>query len=331
MIADTVLTTILLAAHVASTPNPIKRPQEITIDNILELAPAMPEQVKTIIENFFNQHPKLLPLLSGSAYYEQLPKTDHAPFSMNFNKPSSKDKKFFSTMKKASSDVEAKILKRKYKALYNNLVINVDGRWLIKTSSLFNRRANIYHEMGLKHSSSKLPKTELEKFITTKGGRTFQTISRMIYWLRARQAQELLHLDRIYLPQKYFMHIPGRPTIIDDTNYVVVAEKIAGARPILETNLLDDREIVAQLTHVIINASLFDIHGDNVLAKNGQACLIDFEQPNSCKPSEFGRKNSTQRGISGLRALINSYAEKTNQDLTSLHTLVTEIVNSYTR
>jgi hypothetical protein len=254
MIAHKILMTTLLAAHVASEQQPIKNTKEINTENILELAPVMPEGVKTIIEDYFRQHPKLLPLLSGATYYDRLPGSDHAPFSMNFRHPSSKEKKFFSLMEKASSDIVSNIIKKNYHDLYNNLVINVDNHWLIKTSSLFNRRANIFHEMGLKHRSSKLPRTELKKFITTKGGRTFQTISRMVYWLRARQAQEELHLNRICLPQKYLMHIPGRPTVMDDANYVVVAEKLSGALPILQTDLLGDKEIITQLTHIIIRA-----------------------------------------------------------------------------
>jgi hypothetical protein len=151
----------------------------------------------------------------------------------------------------------------------------------------------------------------------------------MVYWLRARQAQEELHLDRICLPQKYLMHLPGRPTLVDDTNYVVVAEKLSGIVSIVETDLLRDTEVVAQLTHLILRASLFDIHGDNLLAKNGKACLIDFEQPNACKPSDLGCDNKTGRGIAGLRNLIREYAERTKQDLRHIENLVTELVNSY--
>lgn len=332
MFTQKMLMTTLLAASVAPAPQPVKRSKDITVETILELAPVMPEHLKKQIEEFFRLHSKIVSIVSGESYYHTLPGTHHAPLSMNFDRRSRRDRKFFSTAKKSLSDVKSNIIKENYHALLNNLVIEVaGGHWLIKTSSLFNRRANILHEMGLDHGSSKLPPAKLKEFVRTKGGRTFQTISRMVYWLRAKHAQEELHLDRICLPLKYLMHIPGRPTVIDDTNYVVVAEKLSGVVPILETNLLGDKEVVAQLTHIIIRASLYDIHNNNVLAKDGKACLIDFEQPNACKPSEFGCENPTAKGISGLKKLIKQYAQKTKQDLSSLESLVTDIVNSYSR
>lgn len=328
MFTQKILMTTLFAASVAPAPLPIKSQKEITTETLLELAPPMPKNLKLSIEKYLEQHPEISLIISGE-YYHTLPGAHHAPLSMNFKRPSRKDKKFFSAAKKSASGIQPNIVKNNYHALRNNLVINVDGHWLIKASSLFNRRSNILNEMGLHNHRSKLPKEKLKEFMRTKGGRTFQTISRMVYWLRAKQAQEALHLDRICLPEKYLMHIPGRPTTLDDSNYVIVAEKLSGALPILQTNLLGDKEVVAQLTHIILRASLFDIHNDNVLAQNGKACLIDFEQPSSYKPSEFGRKNTTGRGISGLKNLIKKYAHNTKQDLTFLENLVTDIVNAY--
>lgn len=331
MVAHNILMATLLAASIAPEQQPIKTAPEVTIETLLELAPPMPKKLETYIATFFKKHPKILSIISGESYYHPLPGAHHAPFSMDFHHLSSKDKKFISHLKKSVSDIKQNIAKQNYHSGYNNLVIDVDDHWLIKTSSLFNRRANILHEMGLSHTSSKLPPAKLKEFITTKGGRTFQTISRMVYWLRAKQAQAALHLDRIGLPQKYLMHIPGRPTVIDDTNYVIVAEKLSGVVPILQTNLLEDKEVVTQLTHMILRASLFDIHSDNVLAKNGKAFLIDFEQPNACKPSEFGCKSLGGNGIAGLKKLIRQYSQQTKQDLSSLENLVTEIVNAYNK
>lgn len=330
MVAQNILLTTLLAASIAPAPQP-KDTRAITTETILELTPSIPENLKAKITGFFEQHPKIIPVLSGEAYYRSLPSSTHAPLSIDFRKLTSADKKFLSHIRKSLLHLMPKISKRNYRASAKNFLIKVDDHWFIKASALFNRRANILHEMGLNNRNFKLPDAQLATFITTKGGRTFQTISRMFYWLLAKRAQKELHLDRIGLPHKYLFHIPGRPTTLDDTNYVVVVEKISGAQPILHTDLLEDREVVAQLAHIIVRASLWDIHGDNILVKDGKAYLIDFEQINACKPSEFGREDLSEAGIAGLKTLIRKHAQKTKRNLMSLENLVTEIAGSYNK
>lgn len=333
MIAEKVLLTTALAASIAQAPHPTRHPVAITADNILQLAPPMPASLKNDMERFFDRHPKLLALLSGASYYQPLSKMRHAPFSMNLRRMSWKDKRFKAHMKRALAGIHHKILKKHYDVLYNNLIIDVDGYWVMKTSSFYNRRENIYHELQLAHNTKKLSRSKLKEFVKNRGGHTYQTISRMAGWLRAKQAQEELHeemhLDCIYLPKKYLMHIPGRPTAVDDTNYVIVAEKVSGLVPIFETNLLSDPNVVAQLAHIILRSSLWDIHRDNVLAKDGKACLIDFEQANGRRPSDFGKEHQTLGDVHKLQGLIKEYAQKTNRDLSAIEKLVSDIALSY--
>jgi hypothetical protein len=322
-----ILTALLAATSVIATPPSMYHGKPINAETLLELIPPIPGELKTKIEEAFKRHPELSSVLSGESYSRIIPGTSHAPFSIDFDQISTEDRQYFFEPLRKRLATTIPIPAGKLGPLVNNFTIPLDEQLFIKASGLLNRRANILHEMGLNNQDHELPQAKLDEFMATKGGRTFQTISRMVYLLRAKQAKEELHLDRICLPEKYLMHIPGRPTDLDDTNYIVVAKKLSNVTPILDTDLLKDKTVVTQLAQVIRGASSWDIHGGNVVAQGDKACLIDFEQPNAFKPSEFGRGGIMGGGIEGLKNLIKDYAKKSNLDKTSLEEL-TKLVDS---
>jgi hypothetical protein len=147
--------------------------------------------------------------------------------------------------------------------------------------------------------------------------------------LRAKKAQKELGLDLICLPEKYLVHIPGRPTYADDTNYVVVAEKLY-TKSILKTDLLGDERVVAQIAYVILASSMWDIHSGNLRAtKDNKACFIDFEQPGDFKPSDFGQDTVMECGIARLNKLIQKYGDKSKKNVSHLYEVTRKILAAY--
>lgn len=138
-----------------------------------------------------------------------------------------------------------------------------------------------------------LPQAQLDQFIKEFGPRTYQTISRMPYWLMIQEAIEKLNLKRIKLPKMYLVHIPGRPVEVNDSNYVIVEENIGGRisgsqRYVHETEMLmNDPEVKHEFEMVKKYADLWDNSAANYHVNNGTLYPIDTEQPNNQRPSNF--------------------------------------------
>lgn len=260
---------------------------EITPENILKFDPQPPGDLKAKVEEFLTKNDILSNILSGDSYYQKIMYYPKAPFALDFSQQTAdQDLKqlYFGNM--------ANVLKNRYgitKSLGANFVLPFGDDWVIKASGFSNRRENIGNQLDKSYGAG-FTQSELEKF-KADIGKTYQTISRRAYWLRAHEAKEKLKLDRICLPQEYLIHIPGRPNQIDDTNYVIVEEKIKDAKPITQTSLAVDPEVIQQLTQLIGYTALWDINSQNIIVSGDKACAIDLEQPNVYRPTNFFNKN----------------------------------------
>ena len=263
--------------------------KQITAENILELAPQAPADVKAQVDEFLTKNLILSNILSGESYYQKIMFYPKAPFSIAFSQPGDVDKELQQLYFGSMSQKLKTIWGINKPNIGSNFVIPM-GDWFVKVSGFSNRRENIINELGLPYGSN-ITQANLEKFKAGMG-KTYQTISRMAYWLRAKEAKEKLKLNRICLPQEYLVHIPGRPTQVDDTNYVIIEEKIKNAKPITQTDLATDPEVIEQLVQLIGYAALWDINPNNILANEDMTCTVDLEQPNVYNPSNFFDKNT---------------------------------------
>lgn len=309
---------------------PITRAMQPDAAELLASTPHAPEVLEAKIKQFLAKKPTLVDVFSGASYYQTLPGTSHAPFSMNCNQLAVVDKLLFFEqlkMKLIQAGIRVPEGLLGYHAMLQNFIIPLDNNWLIKASGFLNRRANILHEVGLKGTDPELPQEKLSAFVAN-NGRTFQTISRKLYQSRAQQTINELHFDRVAVPEKYLVHLPERPLAVDDTNYIILERIIPNAKPILDTTLLEDEEVVRQMVHVIVRASLWNITSTNVLAKDDKAYIIDLEQPNNCPPSKFGRNDAMACGVEGLKDMIQALGNKGNKDVSELKDFATAVFMS---
>lgn len=289
--------------------------QEITAENILQLIPEPPHELEAKVQTYLKQKPILANIISGADYYNKIMFFDKAPFTLDFQ-PDTPDRPivdlYFKTME---SYIRQAGLPTKPG---QNFVIPL-GDHIIKASGFFNRRENInaylrQTDPTQTHGKTILP-AQLEKF-NKEVGKTYQTISRVAYWLRLKELKETLNLDRICLPDKYLVHIPGRPLQVDDTNYVVAETALDDAVPFDQTDLAQDPEVIQQLTQAIGYAHLWDINSRNILVSGDKACIVDTEQPNVGVPTKFflkdlkGKKGEHRGGWDELETnIIRPYAK----------------------
>jgi hypothetical protein len=313
--------------------------QEITPDTILKMAPKPNEKLTEDAQKYLKDHPGLIKLFSGSFYYEPLDSEKFGtvtPYNLSFYpQETEKDK----DAKAAFQELRTSTLKAAgidpAKLPGSNYTVDLNDDWLIKASSRANRVENINSSVGNPYGATVTPQ-QLEAFKKmTGGGKTYQTISRLAYWLRLREAKKELKLNRICLPKQYLVHIPGRPTEVEDQNYVIVERKIKGGRDFKDSPLAVDKELMKQLTWLIGYAALWDLSDHNILIKDGKACMIDVEQPNVHKPLEFFHKNTqthrsnVDHGWAEVRnRIIKPYADKEGIDTKPLLDDIEKIYNA---
>lgn len=284
----------------------------------------MPQEVNTLVHDFFEHKYPLGYILSGADHYKDIMFFGKPPFALQFPKEGhrSPDQEIISAYFGTMKHVMDKLGFHGFKP-GQNIVISVNNTWILKSAGFANRLQNITAELGLPYGSV-LSKENVEEFISRYQGKTYQTITRMACWLRAKEAIEKLNLDRIRLPNHYLVHIPGRPTDMCDANYVIVEEQIPDLKSMSQTDLLGDAEVVRQLTQLIGYSSLWDVNEGNLLAHGDQAVIVDFESPNVHKPSNFYMKDKNVfrsncgGGWLGLRNRMEDYARRTGKDLSDI-------------
>lgn len=279
--------------------------QVITPYNILQLSPKTPAELEKKVQSFLRSKPDLIYLFSGQAYYQKLPFYGKAPFAFNFRQMDVHMRGFFESIATAIARANAGIQipknpQQKYNRVLANFTVFMGPDWVIKSSGFLNRRANILHEVGMDNRDPELPQEKLDAFIKDFGPKTYQTISRMAYWLMVKEGIEKFKLDRIKLPKMYLVHIPGRPTEVNDSNYVIVEENIGGAiaggqRYITETEIMKDPEVKRQYEIIQRYADLWDNSAANYHVKDGILYPVDTEQPNNQKPSNFFWKDRAKK------------------------------------
>lgn len=253
---------------------------EITAENILSLVPATPESLISEVHNFCDKDPRILPMLSGTDWYEKDRNFNRAPLTVT-SREDAIYTSFWGSRREYSKTLGNK-------SNYN-FVLPLNSEWLIKASGGGNRRENINSYFGHEYGTA-LSQEQIERFIL-ECGKTYQTVSRMAYWLRSKEIKNKLNLNRVGVPKKYLVRLPNRSAHIDDTNYVVVAKNIAGAVPITQTDLPRDPEVIKQLTQWIGYSAAWSVNPENILAHENKAWVVDLEQPNVHKPTDFFHKN----------------------------------------
>ena len=117
--------------------------------------------------------------------------------------------------------------------------------------------------------------------------KTYQTISRMAYYLLFLDAQQRVGFNHIVAPQMHLIHIPSRPEIVSDRNYVIVEKKIHNLQPL---GAVSDEE-KKELHNVVEATGLFNLTKDNVMrTEKGKIVVLDWEQPNNSNPRHFFHK-----------------------------------------
>lgn len=283
--------------------------EPITSENILGLSEA-PEEVRIFIQGWLEQHPDTAAIMSGQEAFE-------GENPVPTREPKERVGYYRATQERLRKEGLQNLSRS------SNTVVMV-GDTVIKASSELNREKNIATGLfGLPYGSG-VSSEQFKEFKEKHGGKTYQTVSRIAYALRAREACEKFNLNRLTVPEKYLVHIPGTSTDLADTNYVAVAKKTENIVADLQEHALSlDSEVIRQLTILIGYTALWNHVGsagnifviEDPKTKEQKLCYHDTEQPNVHSPADFFHKkaavhfSNVHHGWNELKTqIIESYA-----------------------
>ncbi len=247
--------------------------QTITAENLCELAPTIPEELKEKTTDWAEKNKIILATLAATPQISNVPTLQlYGQFYQNF------------------------LLTNNLTSLGKlNYIFKPDESYVVRISHLKNKLFTLYKLVtGNDPYSCDFAQASFDT-ITTANVPTHQHTSQVAHYLRLKEAIETKHLEHIKTPASYLLHIPEREDACNDHNYVVVQEAI-DSNQIVHLNELPEQEQIEILKNqqpmedlhaAITYAALWNANGDNVLVNKNMPAEIwytDLEQPNNSGP-----------------------------------------------
>lgn len=202
-----------------------------------------------------------------------------------------------------------------------NYIFDIPGtRYMAQIAGRLNRVKNLLVANDPNPAAPTLQDTTPDQLcdrVIARWPKTYQTVSRLATYLRAKEAVDLFHLDKVTLPSTYILGLEeDLPNQVNDDNSLIIQEKIDQAYSVRSISVSDRAaaitpEAVRQVAIVIIYASMWDINANLMINPFTRNFVIsDFEQPNNSNPSNFFMKKDASAiglarcGLGQLAGLI---------------------------
>ncbi|HLJ31505.1 MAG TPA: hypothetical protein VKU36_03655 [Candidatus Babeliales bacterium] len=154
---------------------------------------------------------------------------------------------------------------------------------------------------------------------------TYQHCSRVAHYLRLKEIIKKKNFKHFQTTPTYLKHIPGKPELLADENYIVIQEWIPGLKELNHMSAEEQKEIrknipfeaLKEIHEGIIYAALWNIRGN--LSVDGVTpyyyYLVNLEEPFNHKPQFFyfqgeeGRKKYTEDVVAALERMAKSFLD----------------------
>ncbi|HBR70734.1 TPA: hypothetical protein DIC20_01465 [Candidatus Dependentiae bacterium] len=168
----------------------------------------------------------------------------------------------------------------------NYIFEDPSGRYIVKISGISSRLQNQIVANGIPRYHTKVSDEEVAQLSPFD---TYQTISYIPVFLRYCELQRLRPLRFVHVPDTFLLHVPGRPDVLCDKNYVIVQEKQdLVSREIALTKFCElKQEQIYELVLLIFYCGLWNMRTNVHLTPGGMLVVNDLEQPNVTSPEGF--------------------------------------------
>lgn len=285
--------------------------QVITIDNLLDLAPPVPEDINKAVQNWLIKNGSLVRILSGIDGYMVSPAFPVSPYECG---------DIGVGMYHAQAKNILYNLGWENKSDSGNWVLKVADDWYLKASGL-PRRLKVINDWLQLARGVAVSHASLVNYVAVNQGTT-PFVSRMASYLRIKDIVEREKLS-IVLPELYFIHIPGRPLVLRDENYILFERSVGNDVVYLEESTYAlDQALIMDLVKLIGYTGFSNISKSFVVTKQGNVCLLDSEMSFQSDNKYFFTGNIKQYEDAILRGwqllydnIILQYASVNNIDI----------------
>ncbi len=271
--------------------------------NIVTLAPVMRGQLKGVISSWTMSHKNLL--------HNLIPETNNVPLSRSalqtsYERGNQALKNLgYNNLSQASYVIKLPKIGEKY--------------YFMQASGPTHKAINILHGDGHGWEMNKLT-NQLKRI------NTYQTVSRVVGYLRAQGFIEQQTITTFKVPPTYLVQIPDRKNNVQygacDENSIIIQEDIGDEYVRMYSNpkflQYVQKKTLQDTLSLIKHVPLWDIKGNGLInEKTFTLGQTDLQQPNNENPKQFFHKNEVKhawdvaRGIEGFVKLFKRSWDKT--------------------
>jgi len=183
----------------------------------------------------------------------------------------------------------------KNKSSYNYVFKVPNLNYYIKIAGPENRARSALMERGIWPGQQ--PTSSIRNEVLSGRIKTYQTTSRMAYFLILQELKRTQGLEHIATQDTHLIYYPGSSGMPNDDNVFIVqkalpnnAQKLTGEKlKILSNDMLED------LIYAIMGAGLWSIKDNIFIDNKGKILyLVDLEQPNNSAPKNFFYKDAVR-------------------------------------
>lgn len=178
--------------------------------------------------------------------------------------------------------------------------------YMVKISGPTNRLVNIIV------ANEKWPTSiSDEELYDLKRVATHQTVSSLPTYYLYLRLQKLMPLKSVYIPKTYLFKLPQASDVINDTNYIILQERVLllpkneGKKLLKNLNNDQANELIA----VVASCGLWDIKNNILIAEDGRLVIADLEQPNISNPLKGFNIQEIDRFNSNINCGLNDLKE----------------------
>lgn len=154
---------------------------------------------------------------------------------------------------------------------------------------------------------------------------TYQTASRMAYYLLLKERAREKNYKHIRIPESYLLNIPGKPRTVEDADVMLIQKTVPGSQMLAHHPERADalsKKAIKELVDAVISVGLWNVQRNILISDRDDIyviCNVDLvglSQPKNSSAKDFFHKSKErfdENVYVGLVGLLNLFKDDSNK------------------